>query len=359
MKFFLLGVALAGFASAAPHWDIQYQYQHGENQLTLNDLAFPSALRGIACGYTTDRRGSQRALVLVTSDGGTQWSEVALSEAGIALFFLDDSTGWMATDRGIWATAESGRSWNKLVNAPSGILRVWFLDRRHGYAIGTRKRIFETANAGDSWALLPIVNQVQGDPQYSSFGEITFSERNGMISGWNLPPRTGPVSKAAAPPEIPRLSTMLETRDGGKTWKKNEVSLFGRITRLSLTPQGTGLGLIEFNDDFDYPSEVYRLNLYNGRSERVLRRKDHAITAVRLFGGSNQAMVAGYEISGPVFRSAIPGKVRVLTSRDFETWTDMAVDARALAHSVMIAGPDENNLWIATDTGAILHLVVE
>jgi hypothetical protein len=151
---------------------------------------------------------------------------------------------------------------------------------------------------------------------------------------------------------------MLETRDGGKTWKKNEVSLFGQITQVTMTPQGTGLGLIEFTDDFDYPSEVYRLNLRNGRSERVLRRKDHAITAVRLFAGSNTAMAAGYEINGPVFRSVVPGKLRVLTTNDFENWTDMDVDSRAVAHKAILAGPDENNLWIATDTGSILHLVL-
>ena len=359
MKFFLLGVALAGLAGAAPHWDIQYRYQHAENQLTLNDLAFPSAERGIACGYSTDRRGNNRPLVLVSSDGGTQWSEVQVRETGIALFFLDDSAGWMATDRGVWVTAESGRSWNKLVNAPSGILRLWFSDRNHGFAIGSRKRIFETKNAGESWILLPVVSEVQGDPQYSSFGEIAFSGKNGMISGWNLPPRAAPSAKGEAPPEIPRLTTMLETRDGGTTWKKNEISLFGQITRLSLTPQGTGLGLIEFKDNFDYPSEVYRLNLYNGKSERVLRRKDHAVTAVRLFAGSIQAMVAGYEITGPVFRSVVPGKLRVLTTTDYVNWTDMNVDARAVAHNAIIAGPDENNLWIATDTGIILHLVIE
>ena len=37
----------------------------------------------------------------------------------------------------------------------------------------------------------------------------------------------------------------------------------------------------------------------------------------------------------------------------------MAVDYRAVAHSAIIAGPDENHVWIATDTGMILKLVAE
>ena len=34
----------------------------------------------------------------------------------------------------------------------------------------------------------------------------------------------------------------------------------------------------------------------------------------------------------------------------------MKVDYRAVAGSVMLAGPDEDHLWAATDTGMILHL---
>ena len=49
----------------------------------------------------------------------------------------------------------------------------------------------------------------------------------------------------------------------------------------------------------------------------------------------------------------------MLTSHDMENWTEMEVDYRAVAHAAIIAGPDENNVWIATDTGMILKLVTE
>jgi hypothetical protein len=67
--------------------------------------------------------------------------------------------------------------------------------------------------------------------------------------------------------------------------------------------------------------------------------------------------LVGYETAGPVFRSPIPGKLRVLTSSDLEKWTEMPVDYRAVAHAALITGPDEKHLWIATDTGMILKLV--
>ncbi|HEY1411236.1 MAG TPA: hypothetical protein VGF36_03805, partial [Rhodopila sp.] len=80
-------------------------------------------------------------------------------------------------------------------------------------------------------------------------------------------------------------------------------------------------------------------------------------TDVHLFAGSNKAIIAGYETSGAVYRSPIPGKLKVLTSDDLENWTEMPVDYRAVAHSAIIGGPDENHVWIATDTGMILKLV--
>ena len=54
--------------------------------------------------------------------------------------------------------------------------------------------------------------------------------------------------------------------------------------------------------------------------------------------------------------AAIPGKVRILESDDFKTWTEMAVDYKAEARSVVMAGPDADHVWVATDTGMILHL---
>jgi hypothetical protein len=70
-------------------------------------------------------------------------------------------------------------------------------------------------------------------------------------------------------------------------------------------------------------------------------------------------MIAGFETQGPVFRSPVPGKVKILTSNDMDEWTEMTVDYRAVAHSVLLAGPDENHVWAATDTGMILKLVKE
>jgi hypothetical protein len=342
---------------ADQRWDIQYRYRHIDSTLTINDLVFPSEKRGIACGYTTDNREKDHSLVLLTSDGGSNWTESPVKETGIALFFLDDSTGWMVTDKSIWTTAESGRSWTRLNKAPAGMLRIWFLDRQHGFVAGLEKRVFETTDGGAVWTPLDILKEVQGNVAFTTFGEIAFSGDKGIVSGWNIPPRPGgpdwmETNQAAMRIQTPHYSVMLETLDGGKKWIKSEASVFGTISRISLTPQGAGLGLIEFKD-------VEKINMHTGKSERCFRQKDRAITDVRLFAGSNAAVIAGYETTGLAVRSPIPGKVKVLTSGDLENWKEMPVDYRAVAHAVIIAGPDEKNLWIATDTGMILKLVTE
>lgn len=363
--------ALAVFAAAAePHWDLQFEYKQLDAILTINDFAMlPStdgvAQRGIACGFASDHRGRQRPLVLLTTDGGQHWTETPTREIGISLFFLDDSTGWMVTSSGVWQTFESGRSWTKKTRAPSGLSRVWFLTRQHGYGVGSEKRVFETSDGGESWTLLPIVKEVPSDAKTTTFGEVTFSGKAGIIAGWSMPPRpelppyAQPSQTNAVHKQIPTYTVMLQTIDSGQTWTKSEASLFGQITRISMAPQGTALGLLEFRDEFEFPSEVYRIDLHTGQSERAFRAKDRAITDVRVFPGVSTAIMAGYEVTGPIYRGPVPGKLKVLTSEDLENWTEMTVDYRAVAHRAMISGPDPDHLWIATDTGMILRLVAE
>src|SRR6266699_3765182 len=229
-RVFTALLALAALVSAAEQrWDVQYHYRQVDSALSITDFAFTSATRGIACGFTTDRKGKEHPLVLLTNDGGQNWAETPVKEPGLSLFFLDDSTGWMVTEKSIWQTVESGHSWTRL-KAPAGMLRVWFLDKKHGFAAGLEKRVFETIDGGETWTLLPIVKEVQGDPTFTTFGEIAFSGNNGIISGWNIPPRKGgpdwmEPEDAQSRRQIPHYSVLLQTLDGGKKWFKSDASV--------------------------------------------------------------------------------------------------------------------------------------
>jgi hypothetical protein len=348
-------------AAAEEHWVIQYQYRQVDSTLTLNDLAFPDRTHGIACGYTTDRGGDNDPLVLVTNDAGNTWSEVEVKDPCLSMFFLPDASGWMVTDKDIWYTEEGGRNWKKMKDAPENLLRVWFLDHEHGFAAGRQKQVFETKDAGKTWTPVAAASSAPGDPTYTTYGEISFSGQNGIISGWDVPPQKGgpawmDPTRAKATRQVPHMSILLQTKTGGAVWKESDSSIFGQITRVTMNSLDMALGLVEFRDEFNYPSEVYRIDLSTGKSEMAYRDKTRAITDIRLFPDSTRSLLAGFETTGPIYRSPIPGKLKVLTSSDNAHWTEMPVDYRAVAHSAVLTGPDDKHVWIGTDTGMILKL---
>jgi hypothetical protein len=108
-----------------------------------------------------------------------------------------------------------------------------------------------------------------------------------------------------------------------------------------------------FNESFQWPSEVYRLA--DGNTGSVFRDKSPRVIDAQLYPGPH-VYLAGVEPTGKMNSAALPGKVKILKSDDFKTWTDMPVDYKAVARSVVMAGPDPAHVWVATDTGMILHL---
>ena len=62
---------------------------------------------------------------------------------------------------------------------------------------------------------------------------------------------------------------MLQTLDGGATWTNSTAPLFGTVTSLRLLGQD-GLAVFGFNESFEWPSEVYRLELHHGREHQRL-----------------------------------------------------------------------------------------
>ena len=116
-----------------------------------------------------------------------------------------------------------------------------------------------------------------------------------------------------------------------------------------------GLAVFGFEESFTWPSEVYKLDMNVNKSSRVFREMNRRVLDCAMFPG--RAYLAAVEPPGKLNSLPIPGKVKILTSLDFETWTEMDVDYKAVARSLVLAGPDADHQWAATDTGMILHLV--
>jgi hypothetical protein len=160
--------------------------------------------------------------------------------------------------------------------------------------------------------------------------------------------------KATRRREWPGVSVSLETRDAGRTWKPTTVSNFGQITSIHLAPDGRALAVVEFQNAFPYPGEVYGISWKDGKSGRVFREKDRVVTDSALVDGGPAFLAAIEQPS--VLRSPIPGRLHMLTSTDLKQWKEMAVDYRASARRAVMAAVDASNAWVATDTGMILKL---
>jgi len=378
-KWLAAALLLHAPAQAQPKWTLQYFYDQDGKDLRITDLAFPSADRGIAVGEIVDREGRKpQYTAVVTNDGGAHWSLVPLKEFPRSIFFLDETAGWMVTSESIWFTAEAGRSWtrisgqikadHKLADAPDTglLLRLWFLDAQHGYGVGLQKSVYETRDGGRTWKPVAEAAQPSANPAYSIYSRIAFADaRRGLIVGGYVPKRAGgradddvpdwvSTERALARRERPLLTIEMDTRDGGATWKPSTAPVIGSLAALRLADR-QGLAVFAYADSFDWPSEVYRLDLATGTSSSVFKQKDRRVTDALIFA-DGRAFLAAAEPPGKLRSAPVPGKVRMLTSTDLITWTEMATDYRAVAQSLVLAGPDSSHVWAATDTGMILRL---
>jgi hypothetical protein len=342
----------------AANWEIAYFHDEPKSSLRILALQFASTTRGVATGLLQKDRNRPQPVALVTSDGGSTWSMLETREPGTSLFFLSETDGWMVTPGGIWFTQEAGRSWTRILKR-EGLLRVHFETRERGWAIGQKKTVLRTTDGGKNWDDVPEVEALSTTEDWTTFTAIDLVDRTGVIVGRSRNPRRADYPIWMDPDaknrrELPSLGVLLQSNDGGATWRENKVSLFGRVSQLSLAPT-RGLLLLEFDEFFDYPSEVYSINLSSGAPERCFRRKDIAVTDL-IVVPDGTAFLAGFQPPGLLARTPVPGKVRIAWSSDCQGWIESEVDYRAVATRVVIAAIDKDHAWAATDTGMILRL---
>ena len=366
---FLLAAAAQFAAAGTPQpptgaWRIQYRYDRDRLSFDIQDIFFSTPERGIAVGALTRDGGKKtEGLAIVTRDGGSTWTETPLKEPASAVFFVNDSVGWLVTPSGIWQTLESGLSWRKIKNI-QGVESVYFLDERHGWAVGAPKLMLETRDGGRTWAEVEAAKQVKSNPEYTVYRWIQFvTPKNGIVGGTAIPPRPferrdapawADPEKAAKHREWPTLSIGLDTADGGQTWKSQTAPVFGIPVRFRFAPDRYALGLIRFENAFEYPSEVYLVAPKNGKSVRTFRDKKRLVTDVGWSEGKHGFLVA---IEPPgLHMLPVPGRLHVLESDSFAEWTEMPVDWKAYAGDAVLA-VSGSKAWIGTDQGVILTLV--
>jgi hypothetical protein len=344
-------------AAAAPRWNIQFLYDRADSNFSIDDLQCPTAQYCVASGWIDDKRGHEQCVVVVSSDAGQHWAQYDVKERPISLFFLNDGLGWMVTDRGLWTSVEGGRAWTK-IDTRKGILQAWFLDANHGYLVGAKGLVEETTNGGKNWTALDASEHVP-DAHTVNYQLITFRGSHGLIVG--APESSEPVlldpGDRAEQTRGSRKLIVLETVNGGKKWSSGSVSIDGQLAQLCLSNKGYVVSLILYPDP-KYPvaSAVYETPLGARDGRTIFAERDREASDIALLD-DGRAVLATIEPPGNSTQVPIPGKLKIFESDNLKVWKEMDVDYRAVAQRVVIAAPDAQNIWVATDTGAILKLV--
>ncbi|MBN8733805.1 MAG: hypothetical protein J0L64_24935 [Acidobacteria bacterium] len=349
-------------AQPQPAWNTVYHFDEDERQLAFLDLSFYSSRAGMAIAALSDR-GNVKPAALRTTDGGATWTLVPLKPRATSIQFLDESNGWLAADNGIYKSTDAGQSWRRVFRN-NNLLRVRFATHERGYAAGDGGTVLETQDGGKTWKPLAATSGLKTPKERTVYDWIELPNSTvGFISGNYQPEqrrRRNDLPAWIDPPaamrrrQTPSLSLVLQTIDGGKLWKPMSSSILGRISRLSIGQRGLGLSLVEFEDSFDYPSEVYLLNLTGGKTDRIYRDAERHITDLLVLP-DNTFLLAGYETPGRLRTAPIPGKVHILHGDASGKWTPTPVDYRATARNVRLVPSPSGAVFALTDTGMILR----
>jgi hypothetical protein len=345
---------------AEERWKMQFFYDKAGSVLQIGDLQCPSVQRCIASGVIVGKNGREKGVTVLTSDGGQHWGLQEVAEHPRSLFLLNDSLGWMVTDHGVWNTEDSGLTWRKQL-ALKGILRVHFLNPEHGFAIGFPRAVYETIDGGKKWSRLAVAEREPTPNANTVYGAITFLGDHGAIVGKVVPQEDGrdPIwlnpRTARDQREQDSTNVMLETFDGGKNWRASTSPVFGDVTELIITKGGFGLALVEYHDYFELSSRVLKVEFDSAKPSVVFAKRDRAVSDIAPLAGGG-ALLASIQPPGNSNQVPIPGKLRMLRSQDLLEWTESEVDYRAVATRAVVAAPDANHAWVATDTGMILSL---
>ncbi len=362
----LLVGALLGTAdlAAAERFRVKYFFDEHEQSLGIIELKFLSARRAVAIGRL-DGKTRLAGVMISTNDGGETWQQEPLKDLPLSIFFLNDSLGWMVGQRGIWQTEEGGRSWRK-VSGEQGIAKVHFLDAQRGFAVGAPKKFVSTTDGGKTWKKVPAGDLPETRPESTIYSQIESPGPNWLlVAGSSIPPRNMrrfdlpawlEPEDAKRRTQRPTVMVVIESRDGGVTWHHGTTSMFGRISRVTAGSAALGLSIFQFDDQFDWPSEIFKLTFSNGRSTRVFRYKDRLATDALMT--PSLAYVAAIEPATEIRGIPIPGKVHVLRalSPEMDRWLELPVDYRAVASRATLSQSPDGSIWLATTAGMILKL---
>ena len=189
-----------------------------------------------------------RGHILYSDDQGSTWNQAKVPTRQLltAVYFVDDKHGWaVGHDAQILASTDGGATWAQQyqdLKREAPLLDVWFKDAEHGLAVGAYGALIETTDGGKTWD--------------------DVSDRLAIAA-----------IKGAGLFIVGEQGSMFRSGDDGQTWEKlegpYEGSLFGVIgTAQPQTLLAYGLrGNLYRSTDFGSTWEQVELNAARGALE--------------------------------------------------------------------------------------------
>ncbi|NWF10829.1 hypothetical protein HX810_24420 [Pseudomonas salomonii] len=198
-----------------------------------------------------------RGHILYSDDQGRSWAQAKVPTRQLltAVYFVDDKHGWaVGHDAQILATTDGGATWAQQfqdLKREAPLLDVWFKDAAHGLAVGAYGALIETTDGGKTWD--DVSDRLDNEDQFHLNAIASIKGAGLFIVG--------------------EQGSMFRSRDDGQTWEKlegpYEGSLFGVIgTAQPQTLLAYGLrGNLYRSSDFGSTWEQVQLNAARGALE--------------------------------------------------------------------------------------------
>ena len=258
-KFALLATALSllgcavlsapALAAAAPVSDVVYSVESAKASKSLMLDVVHAGKRLVAVG--------DRGHILYSDDQGATWTQAKVPTRQLltSVFFVDDKHGWaVGHDAQILASEDGGVSWSKQfedLKRESPLLDVWFQDVDSGFAVGAYGALLATTDGGKHWE--DVSDRLDNEDQFHLNAIAAVKDAGVFIVG--------------------EQGSMFRSADGGQTWEKlegpYEGSLFGVIgTAQANTLLAYGLrGNLYRSTDFGSTWEQVELQAARGALE--------------------------------------------------------------------------------------------
>ncbi|WP_273820532.1 MULTISPECIES: WD40/YVTN/BNR-like repeat-containing protein [Pseudomonas] len=156
-----------------------------------------------------------RGHILFSDDQGTTWTQARVPTRQLltAVYFVDDKHGWaVGHDAQILASNDGGATWSKQfedLKREAPLLDVWFKDANTGFAVGAYGALLETTDGGQHWE--DASDRLDNEDQYHLNAIAAVKDSGLFIVG--------------------EQGSMFRSADWGQTWERldgpYQGSLFG------------------------------------------------------------------------------------------------------------------------------------